>query len=243
MNEATPDRKRFEAIEAYVMGRMSADERERFQQEIAADPALHSEVELHRENTLAIELGGMDRLLKVMRVEQQQGSTGSGGNGWIPYLKYAATVALFIAGVLWWMGRAPRHERVFAAHFTPDPGLPVTMGTTDAPAFHDAMVAYKLGDHDEAIDKFTALLKEGPASDTLRFYIGCAELNAGRPERAAPMLMAVAEQQGSVFAAKARWYAFLAILRGGDLNGARAIRFEEGDPYGAKVKAVLSELE
>lgn len=234
------DRPTFEQIEAYVLGRMAAEERLRFEQRLAADPALRAEVELERENILAIELGGMERMLKEVREEHSEQR--DQGGGWSTWLKYAAAVAVLLGGALWFTLRPSAHERVFAAHFTPDPGLPVAMGTTDSHAFNDAMVAYKLGDLGEAIGKFTSLLKENPASDTLRYYIGCAELNAGRPERAAPMLMAVADQEVSVFASKARWYAFLALVRSGDRNAAEAIRFNAGDPYVAKAKAVLSEL-
>lgn len=234
------DKPTFERIEAYVLDRMGADERLAFEQRMATDHALRAEVELERENILAIELGGMERLLKAAREEQpEQRNEGGGLSTW---LKYAAVVAVLLGGTLWFTLRPNANERLFAAHFRPDPGLPVVMGATDGHAFHDAMVAYKLGDHDEAIGKFTALLKEDPASDTLRFYIGCAELNAGRAERALPMLQAVADQERSVFARKARWYAFLALVRSGDRNAAAAVRFEVDDPNGAKARAVLSEL-
>jgi hypothetical protein len=56
------------------------------------------------------------------------------------------------------------------------------------------------------------------------------------------MLQAVADQERSVFARKARWYAFLALVRSGDRNAAAAVRFEVDDPNGAKARAVLSEL-
>lgn len=235
------DKPTFEQIEAYVLDRLGADERLAFEQRLATDHALRAEVKLERENILAIELGGMERMLKEVRGEQTPQRRQSGG--WTTWLKYAAVVAVLLGGALWFTLRPSTNERVFAAHFTPDPGLPVAMGTTDSHAFNDAMVAYKLGDHDEAIGKFTTLLQDDPASDTLRYYIGCAELNAGRPERAAPMLMAVADQANSVFAGKARWYAFLAMVRSGDRTGAEAIRFDAGDPYGMKAKAVLSEWE
>lgn len=234
------DKPTFERIEAYVLDRMDADERLEFERRMAADGALRAEVELERENILAIELGGMERLLKAAREEHAERRIEGGGRS--TWLKYAAVVAVVLGGTLWFTLRPNANERLFAEHFRPDPGLPVVMGATDGHAFHDAMVAYKLGDHDEAIGKFTALLKEDPASDTLRFYIGCAELNAGRAERALPMLQAVADQERSVFARKARWYAFLALVRSGDRNAAAAVRFEVDDPNGAKARAVLSEL-
>ncbi|MBL7945990.1 MAG: hypothetical protein JNN32_07975 [Flavobacteriales bacterium] len=235
------DKPTFERIEAYVLGRLSADERLAFEQRLSTDAALRAEVELERENIMAIELGGLQRVLEQVRGEQviEQGH----GGPWISYLKYAAVVAVLFGAALWFIARPNANERTFAAHFVPDPGLPVAMSASDDHAFHDAMVAYKLGDHDEAISKWSALLKEEPSNDTLRYYIGCTELNAGRSDRAVSMLMSVADQSGSAFAAKARWYAFLALVRKGDVAAARAVPFAIDHPYAARAKSVIAELE
>lgn len=235
------DKPTFERIEAYVLDRLNAEERFAFEQRLATDAELRAEVDLERENILAIELGGLQRVLKQVRVEHapQQGERG----GWSSYLKYAAVLAVLFSVGLWFLARPAANERAFAAHFTPDPGLPVAMSASDDHAFHDAMVAYKLGDHDEAIGKWSALLKKGPTSDTLRYYIGCAELNAGRGDRAAPLLLSVAEQSSSAFAMKARWFGFLALVQSGDLAAARAVHFPVDHPYATKAKAVIAELE
>ena len=239
MSHSAPDRPTFEAIEAYVLDRMGSEERAAFERRLAGDPALQAEVALEREHMLAVELGGLQRSLKAIGdAELRRG----GGSAWGGPLRYAAGIALLLGVALWWMMRPPAHERLFAAHFTPDPGLPVAMSAADDHAFHDAMVAYKLGEHDEAIAKWSAQLKEKPSNDTLRFYIGCAELNAGRSTKAVTWLMPIAELPGSAFAVKARWYAFLALVRQGDLTAARALPFPEDHPYAGRVKAVLNDL-
>ncbi|MBX2979836.1 MAG: hypothetical protein KF905_11115 [Flavobacteriales bacterium] len=250
MNEGTLDRKRFEAIEAYVMGRMSDDERARFEQDMATDPTLRAEVDLQRENTMAIELGGMDRLLKQVRAEQQRTSEGSGGNGWTTYLKYAAAIALLIAGALWWLDRAPQHDRLFAEHHVADPGLPVPMslpaeraGATNDAAFHDAMVAYKLGDFAEARSKWTSLLNAAPGNDTLRYYIAQAALAEGDADSAVPLFEQVAADAASVFSGKARWYLFLAHLKRGDRTAMQALHLEDDAVYGERARAILEAFE
>ncbi|MBK6627384.1 MAG: hypothetical protein IPJ87_11820 [Flavobacteriales bacterium] len=239
MSHSAPDRTTFEAIEAYVLDRMGSEERAAFGQRLAGDPALRAEVDLEREHMLAVELGGLQRSLKAIGdAELRRG----GGPAWGGLLKYAAGIAVLLGVALWWMMRPPAHERLFAEHFTPDPGLPVAMSATDDHAFHDAMVAYKLGEHDEAIAKWSAQLKAKPSNDTLRFYIGCAELNTGRASKAVTWLMPIAELPGSAFATKARWYAFLALVRHGDLTAARALPFPEDHPYAQRAKAVLNDL-
>jgi len=242
MSEGTLDRRRFEAIEAYVMGRMSADERVRFEQDLATDADLRAEVELQRENMLAIELGGMDRLLKQVRAEQRN-APGASGNGWTTYLKYAAAIALLIAGALWWMDRAPEQDRLFAEHHVADPGLPVPMSATDDAAFHDAMVAYKLGDYAEARTKWSALLNASSGNDTLRYYIAQAALAEGDAESAVPLLEKVAADGSSVFSGKARWYLFLAHLKRGDPEAMRALHLEDDPLYGERARAILAAFE
>jgi hypothetical protein len=242
MSEGTLDRKRFEAIEAYVMGRMSSDERVRFEQDLATDADLRAEVELQRENTLAIELGGMDRLLKQVRAEQRN-APGASGNGWTTYLKYAAAIALLIAGALWWMNKPSTNERLFAEHFVADPGLPVPMSATGDAAFHDAMVAYKLGDHAEARGKWSALLNTKPDNDTLRYYISQAALAEGDADSAIPLLEGVAADASSVFNSKARWALFLTHLKRGDRAAMQALRMEDDPVYGDRARAILAALE
>ena len=242
MNKGALDRGRFEAIEAYVLGTMRASDRERFEQDMATDPALRREVELQRENTLAIELGGMDRLLKEVRNEQH-GTAMTGGNAWMTYLKYAAAIALLIAGALWWMNKPATHESLFAEHFVPDPGLPVAMSATDDHAFHDAMVAYKLGDHIEAIDKWNTLLLASPGNDTLRYFIASAALAQGDVETAVPLLQELSADGASSFHSKSRWYLFLAHLKAGDVASMRTIGLQDDPLYGERVRSILATMD
>jgi len=242
MSEGTLDRKRFESIEAYVMGRLSPADRERFELDMATDPALRKEVELQRDNTLAIELGGMDRLLKQVRSEQRD-APGTRDNGWTSYLKYAAAIALLIAGALWWMNKPTTNERLFAEHFVADPGLPVPMSSTDDAAFHDAMVAYKLGDHAEARGKWSALLNTKPDNDTLRYYIAQAAIAEGDADSAIPLLEQVVADASSVFSSKARWALFLAHLKRGDRAAMQALHLDDDAVYGDRARAILAALE
>lgn len=235
------DKPTFERIEAYVLDRLDPEERQAFEQRMAADPEFRAEVDLERENILAIEFGALQRMLEQGREERT--SIGSTTGHWVGRLKYAAVIAVLLGGAWWVLQRPSANERLFAAHYVPDPGLPVAMSAVEDHAFHDAMVAYKLGDNDEAITKWSALLKEEPSNDTLRYYIGCAELNAGRPDQAVPLFRAVAELPGSVFAAKARWFWLLALVRSGDPEAARALPFAEDHPYAGQAKAVIAELD
>ncbi|MEO8591306.1 MAG: hypothetical protein ABI432_18145 [Flavobacteriales bacterium] len=240
MSQNPMDRNRFEEIEAYVLGGMSAGERVAFEQEMERDALLRAEVELQRENILAIELGGMERTLGSVRTEQANGPVKNAG--WSHYLKYAAFAAIVISGAFWMLTRPSTNERLFAEHFTADPGLPVPMSATDKPAFHDAMVAYKLGDYAEARGKWSVLLQAEPTNDTLRYYIASAALAMDDGATAIPLLEGVVAEPSSTFHHRSQWYLFLAYLKVGDAAKAKAMPIEDDPMHGEQVRAIKADL-
>lgn len=239
MSDRTLDRATFEAIEAYVLERMDAAERIAFEQRLAADPLLRAELELEREHIRAVELGGLESMLKGIAAAERGAS---GGGHWPRLLKYAAVVALVAGGALWWALRTPLNERLFAEHFVADPGLPVAMGVLDDPAFADAMVAYKEAAYPEARNKFGSLLEREPGNDTLRYYMACTALALNDPGTAIPHLRSIVEAGSSAFSAKARWYLFLAYVRNGDTEMARALDLDADPTYGGRARTIKKRL-
>lgn len=242
MSEAALHKDRFEAIEAYVLGTMDPEVRERFEQELAADAALREEVELQRENILAVELAGISRTLQVARAEHREVDPAPAGSSWTSYLKYAAMVAVLILGALWWSTRPAANERLFSEYYVQDPGLPVPMSAANDPVFQDAMVAYKLGDYTEARTKWAGLLQAEPDNDTLRFYIANTYLAEGDAQAAIPLFQAVADAPSSAFQGKARWYLFLAYLQEGQLNALPDTMLRNDPFYGERVREVRSRI-
>lgn len=240
MKQGTLDRPTFETIEAYVLERMPAEERARFERRLAEDTDLREEVELERENIQAVELGGLTRMLKG--IAQEERTEEGASTRWSAILKYAAVVAAIVTGAIWWMMRPSLNEKLFADHFTPDPGLPVAMGGTNDPAFADAMVAYKLGEFAEARTKWSTLLAREPANDTLLYYIANAWLAQGEPEKAIPMFASVVGTPSSVFHDRSRWFLYLAYVRNGELAKARALDLATDPTYGERVRAIEEAL-
>lgn len=241
MSQGALDRTTFEAIEAYVLDRMSAEEHTVFEQRMASDASLRAEVELEKENIRAVELGGMRRIMGELAKEaitENKARTGGAGN----MLKYAAAVAVILIGALWWMNRPVANERLFAEYFVADPGLPVAMGITDDPGFADAMVSYKEGHYAEARTKWEPMLHREPANDTLRYYMACAWLAEGDAKAALPLFDALSQEPGSAFREKAEWYLFLALLRSGDIGRAQALRFAKDYDYTLKARRIQDQL-
>lgn len=244
MRQAPIGQERFESIEAYVLGAMPPGQRVEFERLLAADEGLREELEMQREHILATEMAGVERLLKELAAGQRReppADRSFGRGGW---LKYAAVVALMALGAAWWLTRPSPGERLFAQQYVPDPGLPVPMSAVHDPVFQDAMVAYKLGEYQEAAAKWEGLLGASPGNDTLRYYIASARLADGRAKEAVPLLEGVARDSGSVFQAEARWYLFLAYLREGDAEALKRLGMEmENDPErGEQVRRIEEQL-
>lgn len=241
MSQGALDRPTFEAIEAYVLDRMSAEERAAFERRMANDAALREEVELEQESIRAVELGGVTRMLKSIAVEGVASDKQDAKGSWKQYLKYAAVVAIILSGALWLL-RPSANERLFAEHFTADPGLPVAMSATDEPAFADAMVSYKEGHYAEARAKWSPLLQQEPMNDTLRFYIASAWLAEGDASTATPLFEGIARDPSSAFSGKASWFLFLAQIKNGEIEKAMAMPLE-GDPtFGERVRTIKAQL-
>lgn len=239
MSQGALDRTTFETIEAYVLDRMSASERAAFEERMAADAGLRKEVALQQEHIRAVELGGLQRILHGLRAEEQQANKGGSGAWW----RYAAAAAILIVGSVLWFSRPSPNERLFAEHFTPDPGLPVAMGATEDPAFADAMVSYKEGKYAEARAKWSPLQQLEPSNDTLRYFIASAWLSEGRITEALPLLQDVSAQESSAFRDRARWYLFLAHIHTGATAEALAMPLDDDPVYGERVRRIKQRLE
>lgn len=242
MNQAPLQQERFEALEAYVLGRLGEAERLRFEQDLATDAGLRAELALQREHILAVEMAGVERRLKELGAKPA-GLRIHAVNPGRHWLKVAAMVAVLVAGAVWWSTRPPANQRLFAEYHRPDPGLPVPMSATRDPQFQDAMVAYKLGDHAEAVAKWSTLLQTDPGNDTLRFYIAGAELAQGHAAAAIPLLQGLADDSVSTFRAKARWYLFLAYLHEDRTAELRAMDMGRDPVYGERARQVEQRLE
>lgn len=240
MKQAPLNREVFETIEAYVLDRMKPTDRIAFEGRLERDRDLRDEVELQRENIHAIELGGFMRSVKEIVSEQKEHELSRGSS--YRWIGYAASIAIIISVAIWWSVRPPAHERLFTEHFRPDPGLPVTMGITDDPAFSEAMILYKEERFQEARTEWTSLLQAEPSNDTLLFYNGISALAASDPSAAIEPLRSVATNDRSIFHERANWYLFLAHVRLGDVEAARENLQTLHAEHAAQAQAILNEL-
>ncbi len=247
MNESALHQDRFEAIEAYLLGKLSADAQDRFEQDMAHDALLRREVEVQRENMLAVEMGGLRQAVRSV-MDQDRSMARRHTITWSDYLKYAAAIALVLAVAVWWLARPNMNERLFAQHHVTDPGMPVPMslpaqgyGLASDAAFLDAMVSFKMGEYARAHADWTAMLERIPSNDTLRYYVAAAAMEQDLVQDAAPLFAAVASGH-SAFAQRARWSLFLIYVRTDDTAARLALGMEHDPVYGERVRAINERL-
>lgn len=236
---------RFEEIETYLLGRSS--DPAQFEGRMANDLDLREEVEVQRENMLAVELGGFSRSLAEISKRHATANPAIGpaplvrrtSAAW--YMRIAAGLALLL-GVAWWFLAPPdAYEQVIAEHYVADPGLPVPMSATSDAAFHDAMVDYKMGAYSKAITKWNTLLVNDPQNDTLRYYLANAHMGDGNANEAIQLYQGLSTDTRSVFHDKAQWRLFLAYVQLHDAEQVQNFTVAPGSPYASEV-SVIQEL-
>lgn len=157
-----------------------------------------------------------------------------------PSLRWLAVAAvLLIAFGFWWLNFANPESRLYAGYYKQDPGLISAMSATDHYDFEKAMVEYKTGDYDAAIQTWQQQLVTQPANDTLNYFIAMAWLGKKDVVRSIPYLQLVTSQENSYFYNDAQWFLGLAYLKAGKKE--QAIKYISKSNHAGKEK-LLSQL-
>jgi hypothetical protein len=229
MNEQDTNFRDFDLIESYLMEDMNADERKSFELELEERADLREELEIQKDLVKAIQIGGLKEELKEIHEQQQSASTRSSR---IPVWGIAASIAVILTIGLWLSQPSdPTNADLFAEYSTTDPGLPVTMGASDNYVFKDAMVDYKQGDYQTAINKWIELQPEFGASDTLNYYLAMAHFNLEEYDQAENYIAQVRTSTSNRLRAKAQWYEVLIALRTNDVDFIKSLEIVEGSEY------------
>jgi len=87
------------------------------------------------------------------------------------------------------------------------------MGASDNYLFDRAMVDYKVGDYDAALQIWENLQESKPANDTLNYFIASAYMGKENDEIAISYFQKVIINESSFFRNDALWYTGLALIR------------------------------
>ena len=227
-------------LERYLLGRMSEQEKQAFEQQLSTDATLADELELYRDTVAGIRLEGSqalkERLREVeasladQRVSRPSEDQEARRRPLMIWLAIAASLlAVILLGYLVLPGTSP--EDRYAVYYQPYPNLinptPRSAEGVEETLLERAMRAYDNQQYVQAL----ALFEQGNAFSNpgYTFYYAASYLGSNQPQKAIPLLERVARNQKSLFYAPALWYLALAHLKMN--NPAEAI------PYLEKVAA------
>lgn len=216
----------FERIEAYFNGLLSIDDLTIFEKRLNEENGFKSKVDDIKTVLTGIETQALKEQLDVFHKAIPQISNGNVSTEskvrHLYWKRIAIAAALVIAAGSFWFISGNSNERLYAKYFTPDPGLPTTMSSSDNYAFYEAMVDYKQGKYNTAISKWEILQNSKPKNDTLNYFIGVAHLANKNEETAISFLEEAIKNNEFQFADDAYFYLGLAYLKEGNLEKAKA---------------------
>ena len=234
-------------IDKYLRGELSAKEIRAFEIELESNPELAEAFRLQHLAHTAIRLEGQNQLKssllskgeKLWQEPQQKPTVRS---LWLilPILA-AASLSLFI---LFGPGPEPwDSEKLFAQYYALPDG-PAQRGDIlpGDSAWVEAMNAWNLGDFEKAELLMEIQLKtDFKRKGQCLYYLGLAELELDKPLEAAAHFSQPLLSYNQVFE-DSRWYLGLALLKGGDLEQAKATFARVGDDPNSKFQQMAGEI-
>lgn len=241
----------FERIERYLMGEMDPAERADFEQELSGNTDLQTALEHTRLLVKGIEYAGMKGMMDDFHsnipdhsneTEFTQTTLKTIKSRVIPYLVAASILLLVVFGAWWLTNLQPAHEKLFARHFQPDPGLITPMSGGADYQFYSGMVDYKSENYENAIEKWNRVLEQKPLNDTLSFFMGVAHLANNDIENALYNLQQAITFDQSEFLDDAWYYLGLTYLKKGKKDDALKAMKESGHDNAAAVVRDMEQL-
>lgn len=244
VTEALMDR-----MDQYLEGKMSAGEAQAFESELRDNPKLADLLAQHQETILTIEsVGVKNELSKIIeqnrKREQTETKTISINRN---VIAIAASIAILLGAFFYFRPFSPSQgQALYQAFYQADPGLPTMMGATDNPIFADAMVSYKEGEYQKALESFKMLSVANSSNDTLSFYQGICQLELGQTTESIESFSKI-NLSKPIWGNKAEWYQTMALLNANQLPEARSklekIANDGTHRYQQQAKEVLEALE
>jgi len=238
------NQKDFEAIEKYVLKQLSPEELVEFERRIETNPEFSHQVKEVEILIKASQEAGlrsrMDAFHEDLTAEKTKIPTLK-SSPFISkrYLLAAAVALLFVSGI-WFLLRNPQETpETFAQFYQLDPGLITRMSIGESYEFNRAMVDYKSGKYDAAIQIWGELHQMNPENDSLSYFLGSAHLAKLEPKQAIPYFQIILPQQESAFYEDCLWYLSLAYLLDGDREQALEYLDKSKHPDKEKLSAQL----
>ncbi len=213
-------------IEDYLMNRLTPEQRQNFEKQMATSPELADAVQLQQLTMNLIEVKNDQEIrAKVRRVAEPQ--TSPGGRRYWPWI-----VGLILLGLMGWAAlhflqgttqntSTPDPEQLFAQYFE---AYPISIATREINGGDQALVRankfYQAAQYAEAIPHFEKSLA-GDDKPKVRLALALSQLANGQGDLAIPNFQKIVKSKNVFYLEPAFWYRSLAYLQQGDLKSTR----------------------
>lgn len=207
----------FEEIEQYLLKEMPEEHIRVFAKRIDSDQDLQIKVHTVRLMIAGIQENQLRHDLQKFHDEMEVSSKKTEPGKKVFHLKFiliaASVLIIAVLGIFLFLNNASKDERLYSEFYKPDSGLISSMGSSEDYIFDRAMIDYKTGNYQAAIQNWDSLLTQKPGSDTLRYFLASAYLASNQTEKAIDYFEKVISQTDSYFLEDASWYLGLALLK------------------------------
>ncbi len=213
-----------EKIDAYLMGKLSAEEAKAFSDELQQNRALAEEVNTRKQLILGIQSEGRQELRESLDAihEQLQPKADPIPRSIIrrlsPWLA-AAAVAL-LALLFWFQSRPATNQQLYAANYTPYE-LSLNLRNNNEADKVNANNWYSQGHFDQALPLFQKLSAEHPEQGQFRMGLAICLLETQQKTAAQKELLAIYNSGDIFLKEQAGWYLGLIALSNDQLTAAK----------------------
>lgn len=241
---------RYDIFEKYLRGTLNGLEQKELENNLASNPDLRKELELHKGVHQAIGDKKLQYFTELVQESESKYLDKKQKNN-ISFLKKysrqiaigAAVVFLAVMSYLFLFPK-PTAEKLFAEYFEPY-NAPGTFRSEDLATldndFISALARYDEGAYGEAAEYFSKTLEKNPGKDIAVFLRGVSYLAVDSLALAEADLKAVVADEESLFQDQGKWYLGMVYLRMGEIGNAKMV-FEKMERK-EKVEDLLGEID
>lgn len=225
------EEKKFERIESYLQGKLSEDERSQFEQDLAKDQALKSELELHRSLHEEFTDDVLDLKSKLnsiasespLKIEKSDSKRG------MPLVyKIISIAAIFLLAIIFLpnlLNPSMNQDEIYASYYEPYPMALNQRSTSEDQQnviLNNAIQSYLDGNYAEASKSFNTLYAEDP-NDIYLLYQASSKQANNELSAAIDLYDQVIANGDSKYTEQATWYKGLALLENGNKVEAKKV--------------------
>jgi len=240
----------FDQIEEYLSGKLSPEERAKFESNLEKDTQFKEKVENRRRILRGIEMAYNQELKDLLVKEEAKMPHLKPENknrirSLYPLVGMAATVTLLIIAFFALRDRSLDNSGLYAQYYQPYPNVEVPVSRSES---NDAnpFILYERGNYGEALTQFSALRTSKPDDPALLFYSGICQMELKSGEDAISSFKELLGLDANKYTRPSKWYLALAYLK--SEQSSEAISYlneltQIDDVYAKKAAELLDQLD